>query len=54
MEEFVKIIGEDIFTNSMVTAKEKENKHESVQWRIKDYKKELLTLGKLDLKSDLC
>lgn len=47
MNELVKIVGNEVFTDSLVIAQGTGNKHESVQRRIRDYEKELLTLGQL-------
>lgn len=47
MGDLVKVVHNDIFTDSLVIAEGTGNKHESVQRRIRDYEKELLTLGKV-------
>ena len=43
----VQIVKNDIFTDSLVIAEGTDNKHESVQRRIRDYEKEISSLGKL-------
>ncbi len=47
MNELVFLRGNDAFTDSLVIASGTANKHESVQRRIRDYEKEIGTLGKL-------
>lgn len=47
MTNLVQIVKNDIFTDSLVIAEGTDNKHESVQRRIRDYEKEISSLGKL-------
>lgn len=47
MEELVKVIRNEVFTDSLIIAQGTENQHESVQRRIRVYEKEICTLGKL-------
>ncbi len=47
MEELVKVIKNEVFTDSLIIAQGTENQHESVQRRIRAYEKEICTLGKL-------
>ena len=41
MEELVKVIKNEVFTDSLIIAQGTENQHESVQRRIRAYEKEI-------------
>ena len=47
MTNLVQIVKNDIFTDSLVIAEGTDNKHESVQRSIRNYEKEISSLGKL-------
>lgn len=47
MQELVKIIRNEPFTDSLVIAEGTGNQHESIQRRIRNYEKELFTFGKV-------
>lgn len=52
MNELVKIVGKDVFTDSMVIARGTGNQHESVVSLIKTYKENFMSFGRMEF-SDL-